>query len=233
MKSSFADKIRYNASKIFNQQTASLDDLTISVDKFTVPREIRKGVFHREYEKQERHLIRTLDLSPSDRVLDLGTCVGVVAITAAKLVGSKNVQTHEANPALEPIIRKNFALNNVDPALHMVAVTKDGRDIELHLQKRVFSSSVFPRDSKGAISVKSVAISDIINAFGPTIISMDVEGAEAEIVDATDFPGVRAAMLEVHPHVIGELKAKAVLDRFASLGFLERNRMGDTYLFTR
>lgn len=233
VRTSLADKIRYNASKVFNWKTAALDDLTISVDRASIPREIRKGVLFREYERQERQLLKSLGLSPSDRVLDLGTCVGVVAILAAKLIGSNNIQTYEANPALEPIIRKNFALNNVEPALYMQAVTKDGRDIHLHLQQLVFSSSVFPRNSKGVVAVKSVAAHDIITSFRPTVVSMDVEGAEAEIVSATDFPGVRAVMLEVHPHIIGESDARGVLKRLHDLRFSERGKIGDTYLLAR
>jgi ribosomal protein L11 methylase PrmA len=49
------------------------------------------------YEGRERELIKNLVRS-GDRVIEAGTAVGIVSMTAASVVGPENVSTFDANP---------------------------------------------------------------------------------------------------------------------------------------
>ena len=63
------------------------------------------------YEATERSIVPKL-FRPGDRVLEIGTAVGLVTMVLADVVGNENVIGFEANPNLIEDARRNFAANN-------------------------------------------------------------------------------------------------------------------------
>ena len=63
------------------------------------------------YEATERSIVPKL-VRPGDRVLEIGTAVGLVTMVLADVVGNENVIGFEANPNLIEDARRNFAANN-------------------------------------------------------------------------------------------------------------------------
>ena len=57
---------------------------------------VRKALYTGLYEWQERVLVKKF-LQPTDRVLEIGTAIGVVAMTAASIVGQHHVVSFDAN----------------------------------------------------------------------------------------------------------------------------------------
>jgi FkbM family methyltransferase len=173
------------------------------------------------YERDELRLIG-LVLSPSDVVLEIGAGLGVVSAYCAKRIGSSRVFAFEANPDLEPCIRETYALNDVNPALEMCAVRATAGRVTLYRTKHLFSSSLIQRGPLAApIEVPGKALSYLVEKIRPTLLIVDVEGAEGELFDRAQLPGVNKVVIELHERVIGEQKSRQVRGDLMALGFKE------------
>lgn len=164
-----------------------------------IPRSVRSHIFKGGYEPVEVELVTGI-VTPSDRVLEVGTGIGFVSILCAKLAGEGHVTSYEANPVLEPIIGANYAPNGLSPDLRMKAVTVDGSPIRFFADPNILSSSLIDRDLQSTeITVDSDPMVDVMAEIAPNVIVMDVEGAEVDLLTAADLSSVRAMIVEVHP----------------------------------
>lgn len=199
----------------------------------SIPRSVQSALFKNTYEEFECDLVARF-VRPGTSVLEIGTGIGVVSLIATRLAGEGRVLSCEANPALEPVIRANYARNGWTPNLRMVAVTADGRKLVFHQNDNLLTSSLHDRALSGkAIEVPSVAIGDLISEHHPTVLIMDVEGAETELLPAAKLDGIETIIIEVHPHIVGE-KAIAELEvGLRSQGFRVAERRHKTWLVVR
>jgi len=161
---------------------------------------IRRG----EYETREAELVRRL-LRPDDRVLELGAGLGFLTSLCALIVGSDRVMAYEANPTLEAHIHETFVLNNVSPALHMVMADTGEGAATLHVTEDFWTASRIPRPSTAsrAIAVPTRNVNSDIAVFRPTVLIVDIEGGERDLIPRLRLEGIRALIVEVHQSVIG------------------------------
>jgi len=184
-------------------------------------RRVEQAISRGGYERDELRLIGMV-LSPSDVVLEVGAGLGVVSAYCAKRLGSSRVFAFEANPDLEPRIRETYALNGVEPTLEMCAIRATAGRVSLYRTKHLFSSSLIQRNAGAlAIEVPGKALSYVVEKIRPTLLIVDVEGAEGELFDRAQLPGVTKIMLELHERVIGEDKARQLRAALNALGFKE------------
>ncbi|MFC6687899.1 FkbM family methyltransferase [Jhaorihella thermophila] len=219
--------------RLRNVQTMSHYGVKVRTGQADVPRSVRNALFKGTYEQHECELVKA-HLRPGDRVLEIGCGIGLVSILATKVCGEGNVFSHEANPEMEQVIRANYALNGLTPNLTMRAVTADGRDLTFHRQDNVLSSSIYDR-GLGAqqITIPSTAINDALAAAKANVVIMDVEGAEEELLPAADLSAVQTMIIEMHPHIIGENRVRALCDDLVARGFGLLATRHKTYLFKR
>ena len=198
----------------------SIEGIRIRVGRH-MSRRVEQAISKGGYERDELRLIGMV-LSPSDVVLEIGAGLGVVSAYCAKRLGSSRVFAFEANPDLEPRIRETYALNGVEPTLEMCAVRAAAGRVILYRTKHVFSSSIVKRSAEAIpIEVPGKALSYVVEKFRPTLLIVDVQGAEGELFDQAQLPGVTKIMLELHERVIGEAKARRVRGALTALGFRE------------
>jgi FkbM family methyltransferase len=184
-------------------------------------RRVERAISKGGYERDELRLIGMV-LSPSDVVLDVGAGLGVISAYCAKRLGSSRVFAFEANPDLEPSIRETYALNGVEPTLEMCAIRATAGRVTLYRTKHIFSSSIIKRNAEALpIEVPGKALSYVVEKFRPTLLIVDVQGAESELFDQAQLPGVTKIVLELHERVIGEAKAQRVRGALTALGFRE------------
>jgi FkbM family methyltransferase len=184
-------------------------------------RRVEQAISRGGYERDELRLIGMV-VSPSDVVLEVGAGLGVVSAYCAKRLGSNRVFAFEANPDLEPRIRETYALNNVEPTLEMCAIRAIAGRVTLYRTNHLFSSSLIQRNPAALpIEVPGKALSYVVEKIRPTLLIVDVEGAEGELFDRAQLPGVTKIMLELHERVIGKAKAQQVRGALADLGFRE------------
>ncbi|HEY6159007.1 MAG TPA: FkbM family methyltransferase [Gemmatimonadales bacterium] len=182
-----------------------------------VERTVSRGL----YEQDELRLIGQL-LAPDDIVLEVGAGLGLVSAYCARRLGSSRVFAYEANPDLEACIRETYALNQVQPALEMCAVGADAGTVTLYRDRHLWASSVVRQSGRvRPVEVPVKPLSDIVQRVRPTLLIIDVEGAEQELFDHAHLPSVTRIVLEVHEHVIGAAGARHVRSALAAMGFEE------------
>ncbi len=225
--------LRMLAHRLFGTRVATLGPVRLNAGPRDLPRSLRTAIFKGTYELPERELV-DLALRSGDRVLEIGSGIGFISLLCAARAGARNVLSYEANPAMEPVIRGNYALNGVEPTLVMRAVTTDGQPIGLFQNANVISSSLIDRgDGAQRIAVESDPINAVIAAHRPDVIVMDVEGAEVGILTFADLAPVRAIVVETHDHIVGADNTAAMLAALSAKGFSETRRIHKNILLTR
>lgn len=213
----------------------TLDGVRVCTDPQLVPKTVRRSIIKGSHEQYERQLVKRY-LGPTDRVLEIGAASGLVTLVCARQCGAASVFAYEANPVMEPIIRKNFALNGWQPNLIMKAVTVDGGDVQFFASDNVYSSSVIDRSKTVAgrlIKVPSDPFQHVLARVRPTTVVMDVEGAEIALLSSAALDGVERIIVEVHPHITGADAVQAMTSSLAGQGLNVRETVHKTLFLTR
>jgi FkbM family methyltransferase len=210
----------------------SIDGIKISADRAFVTKDIAKALYREKHEHAERKLV-TKALKPGDRVLEIGAGVGLVSLFCARICGPDAVLSYEANPALERVIRHNFALNGMEPRLRIAAAALEKGETTFYFNDNIYSSSLIDRNFGGAQIVQCDAINDVVTDFAPNTIIMDVEGAETTLLPAIDLARIDKIVVELHPWIVGQDKIDTLIAQVKASGFELRETISAAYLFVR
>lgn len=226
-----ARSIRKKYRYLVDAKTVTIDGVTLVSDRERIPPYLQELMFREVYEDTERNILLKI-LKPGHRVLELGTGLGFISLLASRICGPENVNTYEANPTIEPLIRENFRLNGVEPRLHMSAVTRDGRKLSFNASDNIISSSHFERGVSGkALEVDSVAFSEVLRIHSPDVLVMDVEGGEYELLMLDHLGPIKHILVELHPHIIGQEKVDEIRSHLAAKGFAAESSDRKTFHF--
>ncbi len=150
-------------------------------------------------------------VQPGDRVLELGAGLGVVGAVIAKNAMPDAVLSFEANPNLIPHIEALHRLNSLEDVMEVrhqvVTAGPDQPDtITFHLRTSYLGSSLIQHEHRRTtpVEVPTVPYNDVINAFQPDVLIMDIEGGELDLLRHANLRGIRAIVLEFHPDVYGK-----------------------------
>ncbi len=110
--------------------------------------------------------------------------------------------------------------------LRLRAVTVDGAPISFFRNENVVSSSIYDRGlTAQKVTVESVPINQVLAEDRATVLVMDVEGAEIDLLRAADLSGLREIIVELHPHIVGEEATRAMIDDICARGFIDAGRI--------
>lgn len=219
--------------RLLRRTTVTLDGLTISCDPSLVPRSVATALIKGSYEAPERQLVADA-IRPGDRVVEIGTGVGLVSLLCNRLAGPGNVLSFEANAALEPVIRANFNLNEMTPRLRLKAVTADGAPVTFFRNENIVSSSVFDRGlAAERVTVESEPINSVLEEERATVLVIDVEGAEVGLLAARGMDRLREIIVETHPHIVGDAETEAMIAGLEARGFTVTGRIHKNVRLTR
>ena len=188
------------------------------------PQHIR-AIVNCSYEGAEIALCKEM-LKTGDRVLEIGTGIGLVSLSIAQIVGAENLRSFEANPDVAEAARKNGALNGY--ALDIRNRVMVGRaskhwpsgQCPFFIDKNFLASSLARTGTQRTeITVEAVAIDAELSDFRPTAIVADVEGAEQDLFEGLTFDDVQTLIIELHPSIIGAPESMALLSRLGAVGF--------------
>lgn len=200
-----------------------LNGVTLHIPDALLTMKIRQKLKSGKYEGHEARAAQ-LVIDYGDRVLDLGAGVGYVATMCAMLAGAENVVTVEANPDLLDVIRANLDANDCAETtlIHAAAVghgTPDGT-IALQQARAFWASSVSSEQSAHTITVPAMIVADLLAKYRPSVVMMDVEGAEATMFD-TPWPAhVRVVMLELHQNRYPDTVIGKIFDTMSASGLI-------------
>lgn len=181
---------------------------------------IRKQIYAERYERGEARCLLAR-LEPGDRVFEIGGGIGFISTLAARIVGSEAVHTYEANPELLPLIRHTYEINGVAPRLVHAMVSEGEGTAEFYLEPDFWaSSSTQLSDESRRTEVPLLDVNREIAKTGPTMVVLDIEGAELELVPKIDWEPVPSVLIELHPHVIGADGAARVVAHLESRGLV-------------
>jgi len=232
MLAKFGQRIAYKIRRKLGLKTIVLNGITLNTDPEEVPLAVRKQLLQKKYEDQEFQLVQEA-LTPDDRVLEGGAGIGFIGIACARICGQENILSYEPNPAMKPVIEKNYALNGLKANLRNKVLTTTSGEVEFFFSEGVLSSSLVDRKHGGATMVPADAIADVVAQFAPTVLVIDVEGAEIDLLRKCDLGGIGKIIIEMHPHVVGADKIEDLIGYLADKGFAIRKRLGKSYFLAK
>ncbi|MBI4387422.1 MAG: FkbM family methyltransferase [Candidatus Omnitrophica bacterium] len=228
------DRLHVEAS-IWKHRIFEIGGVKIPVTKYWSPT-MKEAIVRGRYETAELSLLEKA-LESTDVVMELGTGIGLLASYSAKRIGSEHVFTYEANPELEPHIRKVFELNHVKPRLEICILGPDGGETTLYIAKDFWNSSclwLIPGERLVRVRVKS--FQHELERICPTFLIIDIEGGEYELFRKTsNLTGVQKVLIELHKHILNPKKINFVENFFKVQGFsiAEKSSGNDVYLWQR
>ncbi|MBM1814395.1 FkbM family methyltransferase [Pseudosulfitobacter pseudonitzschiae] len=176
---------------------------------------------------------------PEDTVLDIGAGIGAVSATLAKQQNVKMVHAVEANPELATYLTNMFALNGIENA-SVISGTLGKRKstVDFHLRKNPALSSLVARDDSPAGTVEKIEVQNartLMKELSPTVVVIDIQGSEADLIPDLDLSGLRAAVVKLHPKWIGPEGVNAVFAAMmeAGLNYNARGSNGKVVSFRR
>lgn len=200
--------------------------LKVSTKGTHVSRGVWKAVYRGTYELPEIEALFGL-LRPTDRLLELGTGMGIVSGLAALAHPQLQVVSYEANPAMIPVIAELHRLNgisNVQVNNAVLTRTSTAGMRDFYLKKSFAVGSLLPTSNSDQRSIKVAEkrIEDVLMDFRPDVLLCDIEGGEAELFPGLDLTGLRAVIMELHPSVIGRVSEAAIYDSLSASGLYPR-----------
>ncbi|WP_298498163.1 FkbM family methyltransferase [uncultured Maritimibacter sp.] len=194
-----------------------IGDIALRVPNHALTAKLREALNSGRYEINESRAIRR-HVQAGDRVLDIGAGAGFVSINAGQLAGADNVISVEANPAMIEALRENLDRNGMGATelLHaaVVADSYAGGTVRFE-QKQAFWASGLATDATPAhkvVEVPALKLSELLEEYQPTVVSMDVEGAERELCQQPWPPCVRMLVMEIHTRQYPASDVKAIFD---------------------
>jgi len=193
-----------------------------------VPDAVRHQIYSERYERGEARCI-VARLEPDDVVLEIGGGIGFLSTLCAQRIGSERVFSYEANPELIGWSERTYELNGVFPTLTSAMLGQTSTQRVLYVESEFVSSSTLRRSSQGKkILVPQLEVNREIERVNRSMLVMDIEGGESELVPAINWRGIRKVVLELHPGVIGKDGAEKVMSHLLDAGFLEDRRLSTT-----
>lgn len=157
---------------------------------------------------------------PGDQVLELGTGLGIVTALAARAAQGGKVLTFEANPALIAPAAALFAQNqigNVEARHGVMTDGPGGGTLTFHLAE-YFPEGSLAKKGVGVIEVPTWSAAETVKDFRPDVLICDIEGAEGDLLPTLDLSRLRAAVIELHPHILSRPAVARIYDHLSRHG---------------
>lgn len=160
-----------------------------------------------------------------DRIIELGAGIGYISTLVAARRPVAEIHAFEANPKLIDYIRAAHAMNDVtNVTVHNALLApRKGKPRKFYVRRNFLASSLSPETGppEGVLSVEEIEVRGLnatFDAIRPDVLICDIEGAEAELLPALRYDGLRAAVIELHPQWIGAQGVRAVFEAMHGAG---------------
>lgn len=166
---------------------------------------IPKSAFWLKADLEKRNPFELLPLRKNDTVMDCGAYIGT--FTAAALEqGAKWAVCYECAPKNVPLLEENMRRygKRVTIMRYAIVGTHGWTKVKLNLSGFSGANSVIPSKNRPKfVEVEAVSFRAQLRHYRPTILKIDVEGAEYEMLESLkpgDLESVHGIFIEFHPH---------------------------------
>ncbi len=178
----------------------------------------------RNYEQREAARL-PLIIAPGERIVEIGGGVGYLSALMGLQRKAEAIVVFEANPALLPLIRTTHRLNGVTAEVRnqVIMPVKRAETATFHVHEHFWASSLMPirqRFRAGKVRVPVVSFAEMLAEHAPTLLVVDIEGAETALFDGVQLDGVQKVLIEVHHKEIGPAGVGALFAFFAAQGLV-------------
>ena len=181
--------------------------------------ELRESVIRGWFEAPEAEALRAL-VQPEDVFLEIGAGSGFISSFVWSLRRASRIIAVEANPSLIPMIKSTHALNGVHAeVVHELIGAEDCNATKLHIHSNFLASSTM-MESKTSVEVCQSSLARRLAEWRPSIICIDVEGAELDLLSPGLPDFVERLVVEVHEPVYGLTGIDRAFRIFAKIGFV-------------
>ena len=175
-------------------------------DEFVV-----KEVFSGEYGK--------LKITPDDVIVDFGMNIGMFTCFALSK-GAKCLWSYEAEKENYDLAVRNVSLNGYNPSrynlFNKAVVGNDDpiRYFSINTKKNKGAHSLVTKRGRNRITVDCININEVFDKANPTIVKMDIEGAEYECLPAVkNWSNINQIIFEFHHAHLNDMKAHVRLNQ--------------------
>lgn len=164
-----------------------------------------KNLIDERYERRE--VLAALDeVKKTDVVVEMGAGAGIVGAIVAKNCKPKKIISFEANHTLIDHIQRLYAHNKIEDRIEVrneivLSETKPPKKVDFYIRGNFLGSGMtITKGLKSATKV-SVPVSTwkkVKKEAAPTVLLMDIEGAELEFFRDADLSGIRTIIVELH-----------------------------------
>lgn len=204
-------------------KTLPFHGLRVPVAGAHVTKPVWKHVWRGDYERPELRALAAL-MRADDRVLELGAGMGLVSGVMAKRYPKARFTSYEANPALAGAIGDLHRINgiaNVDLRSAILAPTEQGATRRFRLHRNFTESSLVASSANaGEVEVPAHEPAAVMTELRPDLLLCDIEGAEAELIPLLPMDGLRAAVIELHPHIVNRAGMARIFRAFLDAGLV-------------
>lgn len=145
-----------------------------------------------------------------DVVLEIGAGIGLVGAVIAANAKPRLVRSFEANPELIPAIEALYAANGLGDRISvhnkvLVSAPERPESMTFHIHSSYLGSSLIEPENREtrAVEVPTASFHEVCADLKPTVLVMDIEGGERDILLHADLSPFRAMVLEFHPNAYG------------------------------
>jgi FkbM family methyltransferase len=208
--------------------------------EYVIPKDITSRTYRScfvngSYEAEERELIRTY-LRPTDTVLELGACLGIVSCMTNRILKDKSRHVVvEGNPFCIPALHRNRDLNKAGFLIENCAVSTQ-REATFYLHPVYVVGGTTQRQSELPVRIPARSLVELDARHGPiSALIMDVEGSELETFTASpeQLSGYRLVIVELHDWAIGADGVQKCRDLLTAAGLKFKQRAGITEAWQR
>lgn len=219
-----AENIRYDGF-------IDVGDIKVPFSPQIISKRMEKRLRRNRYETGET-LRSIAAVRENDRVIELGAGIGYLSTVVCSNVSVEQYIAIEANPNLIPVIKETHRLNEVGDVTVMNGILSDGPEevYEFYLRSEFWASSMEPdsRPYERVENVPRISASNLFKKIKPSVLLIDIEGAEAELLEGLDLNGVREIVVELHAKIYGRNATGKILRILANQGFLPVPEIRDT-----
>lgn len=184
------------------------------------------------YEQETTVFLRN-HIQKGQTVWDVGANIGYFSLEFARSVGPKGkVLSFEPHPEIFQLLQRNIIRNNYkNVRLHNQACGSSSGETKLYFSTenegnhKIIENS----NSNNFALTEVVTLSTFLNEYSPSIIKMDIEGAELLALQGLGQENLKKLaidfVIEYHPYEMSffNIEGKQVLDFFMSSGYKFRN----------